>query len=285
MTIQAPEQAQLWIALVTKQNSGSWDIVLHGYFWPSQDRRSIPGVTDEHPAVMDYDMRVRWNQAMRDELLLPLLPQALSMVLANLNNDQALALVRSISESKIVQGNLNSITKKHLLLPKVMVDGALWETHSSKELCILSIPRWKDAPSDARELFLSILNDGTSDSIFIDHDSPRIGGDVGVWPHDWIERFLDCVTLEAFQNPQRLRWVGDLLKHVTGFPCDPKDNRATLAASWLVLRISEGALDLIKKGSAYEYLDDLRSAWRYVFSALPQVWVVSAPVTTHRAVC
>ena len=26
--------------------SPAWDIILHGYFWPKQDRRDIPGVTD-----------------------------------------------------------------------------------------------------------------------------------------------------------------------------------------------------------------------------------------------
>ena len=39
--------------------SPAWEIILHGYFWPSQDRRSIPGVTEEigNPAG-DDGMRV-----------------------------------------------------------------------------------------------------------------------------------------------------------------------------------------------------------------------------------
>ena len=53
--------------------SPAWEIILHGYFWPSQDRRSIPGVTEESDnAAGDGDMRIRWNRKVCNELLLPL---------------------------------------------------------------------------------------------------------------------------------------------------------------------------------------------------------------------
>ena len=66
-------------AIVESSSSPAWEIVLHGYFWPSQDRRSIPGVTgDVGNAASDGDMRIRWNRALCEDLLLPLLPSALA---------------------------------------------------------------------------------------------------------------------------------------------------------------------------------------------------------------
>ena len=66
--------------------SPAWEIVLHGYFWPSQDRRSIPGVTDPGDGADDTGMRNRWNRAVCSDLLLPLLPSALAKRLTRSRN-------------------------------------------------------------------------------------------------------------------------------------------------------------------------------------------------------
>ena len=60
---------------IVKTNGPSlaWEIILHGYFLPSQDRRSIPGVTDANSdATSDDNIRNRWNRTLCEELLLPL---------------------------------------------------------------------------------------------------------------------------------------------------------------------------------------------------------------------
>ena len=85
-------------------SSPVWEIILHGYFWPSQDRRSIPGVTDEFGnAAGDGDMRIRWNRALYRDLLLPLLPSALANAVVGVDECAARRLLDATVRSDLRQ--------------------------------------------------------------------------------------------------------------------------------------------------------------------------------------
>ena len=90
-----------------KGASPAWEIILHGYFWPSQDRRSIPGVTEDlgDPAG-DDGMRVRWNRALCEELLLPMLPSALANAVAGVDERTARRLLGAVVCSAMVENHL-----------------------------------------------------------------------------------------------------------------------------------------------------------------------------------
>ena len=108
--------------------SPTWEIILHGYFWPSQDRRSIPGVTDVlGNRAGETDMRNRWNRAVCDDLLLPLLPSALAKAVDGIEERAARRLLETVVESKIVQNRSDAVKRRHWLLPMVAADGIRWE--------------------------------------------------------------------------------------------------------------------------------------------------------------
>ena len=80
--------------------SPTWEIILHGYFWPSQDRRSIPGVTEDiGSAASDSDIRIRWNRALCEDLLLPLLPSALANAVVGVDERAARRLLDAVVRS------------------------------------------------------------------------------------------------------------------------------------------------------------------------------------------
>ena len=103
--------------------SPAWEIVLHGYFWPSQDRRSIPGVTDPGDGTVDTDMRITWNRAVCDYLLLPLLPSALARAVDGLEECAARRLLETVAKSDIALHRSNAVKHRHWLLPLLAVDG------------------------------------------------------------------------------------------------------------------------------------------------------------------
>ena len=161
----------------------SWDIVMHGYFWPKQDRRSIPGATDNDEGTAGENrMRALWNRTLRDELLLPLLPQALARAARRVSVEAACKLVNDVADSKTVCTHLKSITRSHALLPVITAAGAQWQAVAAG-VSVLEIPAWMDAPDRVREAFEPMTpHDGL---IFIAKDAPRIGDKSGTWlaPH------------------------------------------------------------------------------------------------------
>jgi hypothetical protein len=80
----------------------AWDILMHGYFWPSHDRRSIPGVTDNDSGTGDNAVRAHWNRAVRDELLLPLLPSAIAVAVTDIPEDLARPLLEGVVASRTI---------------------------------------------------------------------------------------------------------------------------------------------------------------------------------------
>ena len=104
----------------------AWDIVMHGYFWPSQDRSSIPGVTDDDPATGDNAVRANWNRAVRDELLLPLLPSALANAVTDIPEDVARPLLEAVVISQAITDHVSAVTRRHALLPVLTHGGVRW---------------------------------------------------------------------------------------------------------------------------------------------------------------
>src|SRR5262249_38176322 len=70
----SPRESTVVEIVGSSAERSSWDIIMHGYFWPSHDRRSIPGVTDADAGTGDAVVRTRWNRAVRDDVLMPVLP-------------------------------------------------------------------------------------------------------------------------------------------------------------------------------------------------------------------
>ena len=267
--------------------SPAWEIILHGYFWPSQDRRSIPGVTEEtgNPAGED-DMRVRWNRALCEDLLLPLLPSALANAVVGVNERVARRLLGAVLRSAVVKNHLALVRRRHWLLPIIAADGIRWKALDAKVCPVLSIPNWNQAPEVVRRRFAASCDECTDDLLFVDENAPRLADELDDWTDSSLERLLSCIPLDAFECPQSLRWIEGMVCHVLGPDASSSgDVRAAAVARWLVGRISEGAFSpTTRRSASRESRDELRKVWRDLCETLPDAWLVEAPVDSQQTV-
>ena len=271
-------------AIVEREGpSPAWDIILHGYFWPSLDRRSIPGVTEksENPGMRDD-----WNRMLCEELLLPLLPLALANAVDGVDERSARCLLDAVVRSKMLKERLALVRRRHWLLPLVTADGVRWKELDKSSSTVLSIPKWSKAPEVVRRSFtVSCCGECMDDVVFIDKDAPRIADKLDDWTKDHLERLLNCIQIDVFGSPQSLQWIKGCVRHVLGQnPCSG-DNRAVAVVQWLVGRIGEGVLDHTTACSASrESCNELRKAWRELCDVLPKEWLVEVPPDTQYAV-
>ena len=269
--------------------SPAWEIILHGYFWPSQDRKSIPGVTDENgDATSDDDIRNRWNRALCEELLLPLLPSALAKAVDGIGERAAQRMLERVFRSDMVTNRMPFVTRRHWLLPVVASNGVHWRKMDADACQVLSIPNWKQAPAAVRNHFLDSCREHTGDAVFIDDEAPRFTDKLDKldnWSVDHLECLLNSVPDDAFACKQSLRWIEGVVSHVLGPDACPEDIRVTTLVQWLVERIAGGALaSTIRRSSSQEARDELRAAWRGLCEAIPRAWLVETPVGTLQAV-
>ena len=275
----APRTTTVVEALGSASGATAWDIVLHGYFWPSHDRRSIPGVTEDDPGTGDNEVRVRWNRAVRDELLLPLLPRALAKAVDAVSNDISLQLLKAIASSQAIGGNLTAATRRDVLLPIITEAGVRWTTYPAGSEVIL-IPAWNCAPVGVRKLFAARLRESSNWTV-VDADSPRIGGHVGMWPNDLFGQLLGCITVEDLRSSAALQWLDAVVHLVVGRQeAGGYRERVVVLANWLAKRIGEGAFASAKGTDRAE----LRAHWRRILAVFPSEWVVYSPVETYQAV-
>ena len=126
-----------------KGPSPAWEIILHGYFWPSQDRRSIPGVTEESGnAASDDGMRIRWNRTLCEELLLPLLPSALANAVVGVDERAARRLLDAVLHADMVKSRLAVVIRpqvsgfkltKYCVVFSVTHIRAAWYRHPTED--------------------------------------------------------------------------------------------------------------------------------------------------------
>ena len=266
--------------------SPAWEIILHGYFWPSQDRRSIPGVTDEFGnAASDDDMRIRWNRALCEDLLLPLLPSALANAVVGVDERAARRLLGAVVRSHMVKPRLAFVRRRHWLLPIVATDGVRWRALDADACPVLSIPNWSQAPEAVRNQFVASRGECTGNVVFIDDEAPRFAGELDDWTVDRLECLLNSIPGGAFASPQSLRWIEGIVRHVLGPDAHGGDIRAAAFARWLAGQIGEGALaPTTRRSASRESREELRDAWRNLCAALPKAWMVETPVDSQQAV-
>ena len=278
----------------SKGPSPAWEIILHGYFWPSQDRRSIPGVTDESRGTKsDADIRIRWNRTLCEDLLFPLLPRALANAVVGVDEEAARELLGTVRHSDIVKDRMQCITRRHWLLPVVARSGIRWEEMDADAcrkpsvkprngLRVLAIPKWSQAPAAVRKRFLASCREYTERVVFIDHDAPRFAGELGDWTVDHFECLLNSIPGDAFASEQALTWIEGVVSHVLNSDAGSEDTHAA-AIQWLARQIGGGALGPTRSAPP-ETRVTLRKAWRSLCAAIPRAWLVETPVDTLPAV-
>ena len=267
-------------------SSPAWEIILHGYFWPKQDRRSIPGVTyNEGGGSRDDVMRKRWNHTLCDELLLPLLPRALAVAVDGIEEDTAWSLLKQVEKSDMLENRMPSVTRRNWLLPVLGNNRVHWKAIAGDASPVLSIHNWSRAPKDVRERFLASCSEAAGDTVFIEETAPRLSGELGDWTVGHLERLLDSIPVGAFESVESLGWIAEVVKHILGLDGNPEDVRVAVFIRWLAQRIGERALDpTTRRTLSQEARDQLRREWRDLCAVIPEGWLVETPVGTRQAV-
>ena len=266
--------------------SPAWEIILHGYFWPAQDRKAIPGVTDVNgAATSDGDIRDHWNRTLCEELLLPVLPSALAKAVDGVDERTARELLERVARSDLVGNRIPCVTRRHWLLPVAATGGVRWKEMPAKACPVLSIPSWSQAPHSIREGFLASSRQYMGDVVVIDDAAPRLAGELSDWSAGHFECLLNSMPVDAFASRQSLRWIHGVVSHVIGPDARPEDIRAAVLVRWLARRIGETALaPTIRRSNSRETRYELREAWRGLCAAIPRAWLVETPVDTLQAV-
>ena len=265
----------------------AWEIVLHGYFWPSQDRRSIPGVTDDVNESAT-DMRVRWNRGIRDEMLLPLLPEALARAVRGVDERVSRRLIDLVVQSSVVQRQQQkAVAKRAWLLPVMREHRLVWESFAAANLCVLSIPGWRDALEGVREQFSSAMQHASATAVLIDEDAPRLAGRLSDWSEEHFRILLTSIRNDGFRSAKDVQWIERAIRHVVRGDEDSNALKGT-AARWLAARIAEGALSRtmvrVDSDTQREAREQLREAWVRLLNVLPRDWLVDAPLESQQAV-
>ena len=267
--------------------SPAWEILLHGYFWPSQDRRTIPGVTD-NLAESAASMRVRWNRGIRDKMLLPLLPEALARAVSGVGENHSRPLIEAVAKSSVVEGHSSAVNERAVLLPFVGRDGIAWESRPAANLRVLSIPGWRDASETIRRRFDRAVAPLPDNVVFIDDDAPRLAPRVADWPQEYVEHLLSSIGNDAFGSARDVEWLQRVLAHVCGLSSDRDDALVGLAARWIAERMGAGVLsqtEVRPQGDAgRDARNELRNAWVSLLGVVDQDWLVEAPLGSQQAV-
>ena len=264
--------------------SSAWEIILHGYFWPSQDRRSIPGVTDEE-GDPPGKMRVRWNRRLCEELLLPLLPRALAEAVDGVDERTAQEVLERVVRSPILKNRIACVTRRHWLLPVVSQNRVHWRAMDAGAGQVFSIPNWDEAPEGIRAHFLVSCQEAAGGVVFIEDAAPRFSGELDDWTIDYFERLLNSIPVDAFASTKSLKWIAEVVKHVLGLDARREDIRTAVFVRWLARRMGEGALaPAIRQSVSRETRIELQETWRGLCAAIPSAWLVETRVATRQAV-
>ena len=139
----------------TRDEHPTWDLLLHGYFWPSQDRRSVPGLVNvDGGASSTVAVREGWNFAVGRDLVVPLLPKLLAQAVANLPVRNASGRIRAVT--KLIEGETRSsdlqqaMVSETWLMPVLLPDGVTYRAVPAGTDTI-ALRDWDGAPSGLRE--------------------------------------------------------------------------------------------------------------------------------------
>lgn len=266
----------------------TWDLMLHGYFWPSQDRRSVPGlVSVDGGTGADAGVRERWNLAVGRELVLPLLPTLVAQALAELPVQDASARVRAVDE--LIKGEARAtelrraMVSKTWLLPMLDQDGVRYRAVVAGTETI-ALQDWTSAPPALRGAWhRAWTNRGVSAR---DENLAALGGRSAAWPDVlWLDLLEDDGGV-VWNVPEHLEWFECVVRREQRRrqPHDLGEARRAMVR-WFRRVAKAGYLEArtVNDDEATER-DRHRAALVQVASSLPDLPVLAVPVGAAAAV-
>lgn len=258
-----------------------WDIILHGYFFPDQNRRGIAGVTDastlpEGGATKPDEVILAWNLAIRDELLLPQLPAALERALAGAAADRALKLVQALSNNPLLMPHWEAVRQECWMIPEVTTGEVVWVAVDRLERCnYRELSGWGNAPEWLRRAWLPALERrGIRLADAVSLNKSKLAGELAAWTAVEVATLFEAAgcppSLDdglAFAVQKAIELLSGLKKQAGRIFAEDA------VCSWLV-RLQAGQLGpngTKQKKSTNDIGDQLQSRWRDLTAQLSSV--------------
>ena len=184
-------QSGVEVLPIATEEIGRVHLLLHGYFFLDGGRNRIEGLTEERTDDPKdaAALRVAWNAALRDDVVLPLIPAVLKDALdTKVLNDADLELVvQAIGESRWFARRRAAICKKHVWVRAVQERRIAWKL-ASAQAAIRPLPA---THADARERL---------DELF---------PEVATWAEE--RKLVLCVNQRAALVPATTFWTAEEL--------------------------------------------------------------------------
>jgi hypothetical protein len=257
----------------------AWDVLLHGYFWPAQDRRSIPGVVETGERRQDLDaddVRVALNRAVSDNLLLPMIPQALEASLDGLEAIWANGVVGAVLDSSLGRERIDSVCRDRYLVP-VLESATTWKA-TPRDRRLIALAGWDGAPDNVRRHLSGQVSARRSDTVLIDGDAKRLGGVPRLWSTEEVNGLLELVPEDLLRKGQVQEWLERALRTASDSATGCLQGTvAEIFAEWLGRSLGRCLGGALLEPRALD-------AWRRLFDLVPSSWRVPVPRGARRAV-
>jgi hypothetical protein len=194
------------------------EVLLHGYFWPSQDRRSLPGLAGEDRTG---DIREDLNQTLARRLLLPLLPGALEFAMEGLPRVWASSTVRAVDgatkglQSEAAHGAApQGGAFPRPLVPRLEGRSQRWRVPVDG-IRLIGLAQEEPAATRALADFAIALARRAPETWLVAARSPRLGGALLPWTPEEVGLLLDQLrpTELGAEGPA---WLVEVLRGATG---------------------------------------------------------------------
>ena len=250
---------------------GALRLLLHGYFFLDGGRSRIEGLTE--PRSDDPKdataLRVAWNTALRDDVVLPLIPAVLNDALGMqvLNDADLVHVVQAIAKSKwFTDKRRGAICKKHVLVRAVQGRKIAWRL-ASAHAAVRPLPAAvADAPERLDELFPEMDTWAEERELLpcVDYNASLVSA-ATCWTAEELRSLFSRLEPRAFQSSALARLLGGILTATTM----EDDHREAIGTH--LERALRGALKAPPSlASADRIADVLRQAPPNVFFPLPR---------------
>lgn len=199
---------------------GRVKILLHGYFFVDSGRKSVAGFdAEEAVESAEKSTRTAWNQALRDELVLPMLPAVLhdGMQQGVLTSDCMTATIAAISRSTFGRDNRHAIAARTSLARVISASPsgsvrADWQlVPASTNLRPLPAPDETGKIAVAR-LFPDLLTWASAQElVLIGGPEAALLPSVPIWRDDELASLLESMSPTVFNSKAQLEALAEFL--------------------------------------------------------------------------
>ena len=269
------ESAQHQIGLDNK--AGRVHLVLHGCFFVDSGRKSIIGFNDAPKSESDEAAtRRKWNEALRDDIVLPLVPVVLHDAFERniLTTNQLVAVVSALRGSDFGKKNAGALAARKCLIralePSASGDVACWKlVEAESSLRPLPAPdkRWQVAAVKLFPGFVDWANENGRDLNLVCGPEASLTPEPPCWRPGELAKILEKLEINAFCRTASANALADFLEVAVG----NDDERKNAAAGPLLARFRL-ALQVQDKPSLAA-----NGALHRVMSILPDHRVIALP--------